>query len=317
MRDAVSFGGSGKGRAPQNPWWRDGLIALVAGIGLMGLWFGGEYALKQWQRAKVASAGAPLMWVLKDADSTIYLFGSFHALKSGTQWSDVRLFQAFDTADEVYFEVADVDALSPALRRGMTNRRGNWLTALTPEEREQLDAFARGHDFDLQALTQLKPWVVAFMVEGQQMHMSGFRSERGVDNMLQSRAEMLGLPVKGMETPEAQLAYFLTLDEASSRAYLKSSLKSYGNQIHHLADAWSVGDEATLTAIIEAEKRADPAMHEGVLTRRNTAWVRKIEKMMAGKGHIFITVGAGHLVGSDSVVAQLRARGFEVQKVEP
>ncbi len=34
---------------------------------------------------------------------------------------------------------------------------------------------------------------------------------------------------------------------------------------------------------------------------------------MAGAGTVFIAVGAGHLVGDDSVIALLRQRGFKVE----
>src|SRR5690554_1352626 len=48
----------------------------------------------------------PLLWKVSDADSSLYLLGSFHLLKRGDYplSSDIHL--AFDAADEVVFEVA-------------------------------------------------------------------------------------------------------------------------------------------------------------------------------------------------------------------
>src|SRR5690348_3659995 len=49
----------------------------------------------------------PAMWVVKDADSTIYLFGSVHLLKPGLDWQSPKLTAALKSAQEVWFEIAD------------------------------------------------------------------------------------------------------------------------------------------------------------------------------------------------------------------
>jgi uncharacterized protein YbaP (TraB family) len=38
--------------------------------------------------------------------------------------------------------------------------------------------------------------------------------------------------------------------------------------------------------------------------------------MLKGKGTIFIAVGAGHLIGEDSVQAMLKAKGIESVRVQ-
>lgn len=41
----------------------------------------------------------PALWVIKDADSTLYLFGTVHVLKPETPWGTARVDQAFASAD--------------------------------------------------------------------------------------------------------------------------------------------------------------------------------------------------------------------------
>ncbi|MDC7682810.1 TraB/GumN family protein [Asticcacaulis sp. BYS171W] len=322
MRDQLSF--SQETKPAGRNWGRDIGIGLGIGAVVIALAFGGEYALTHLKPpppkvvAATSPTGAPLMWVLKDEDSTIYLFGSIHALMTGTKWADTRLFQAFDTADEVYFEVKDLDGFSDGFRRRLMSSGGNILTGLDETEVRQLQAFARAHEVTTDDLSRLKPWLVGMMIEGQQTGMTGMRGDKGVDYLLMTRAKTLGLPIRGMETPEQQLAYFLNLSDARSRDYLRQSLKAQvGGQLYHLVAAWQTGDEALLARMIAADKASDPALHQGLLVNRNTAWVRRIETMMAGEGHIFITVGAGHLVGEDSVITMLRQRGFTVTRVDP
>ena len=44
------------------------------------------------------------MWVLSDADTTIYLFGTFHALDERTDWLATPIRAAFDSSDELILE---------------------------------------------------------------------------------------------------------------------------------------------------------------------------------------------------------------------
>src|SRR5678816_1453175 len=46
----------------------------------------------------------PALWEIRDADTTIYLFGTFHTLDDRTVWFDHRVRQAFDTSGELVLE---------------------------------------------------------------------------------------------------------------------------------------------------------------------------------------------------------------------
>ncbi|WP_040308581.1 TraB/GumN family protein [Asticcacaulis biprosthecium] len=63
--------------------------------------------------AQAGPMGAPLLWVAKKGDATVYLFGSVHLLPPGTTWMDQRLFVAFDSADQAWFESRNLDRLPP------------------------------------------------------------------------------------------------------------------------------------------------------------------------------------------------------------
>ena len=52
-----------------------------------------------------------------------------------------------------------------------------------------------------------------------------------------------------------------------------------------------------------------------MLSRRNQAWADQIQSLLAGSGTAFISVGAGHLAGVDSLQAQLEQRGVRVERI--
>src|SRR3546814_356966 len=51
----------------------------------------------------------PAPWVVKDEDTTIYLFGTVHVLKPGTLWFDDEVRQAFDTSEKLVLEIIEPD----------------------------------------------------------------------------------------------------------------------------------------------------------------------------------------------------------------
>ena len=69
----------------------------------------------------------PALWKVADADTTIYLFGTVHALPQGKEWFDGRIERAFDASDEM---VTEVDLQRPVgleprrCRRAGAARRG-------------------------------------------------------------------------------------------------------------------------------------------------------------------------------------------------
>jgi uncharacterized protein YbaP (TraB family) len=63
-------------------------------------------------------------------------------------------------------------------------------------------------------------------------------------------------------------------------------------------------------------KEDDQALYDALLTNRNANWVVQVEEMLKGKGVIFIAVGAGHLVGPESVIAMLEAKGIKAERVQ-
>jgi uncharacterized protein len=46
----------------------------------------------------------PAMWVVKDKDTIVYLFGTFHGLDGKTDWFNEEVKTAFDASSEVYVE---------------------------------------------------------------------------------------------------------------------------------------------------------------------------------------------------------------------
>src|SRR4051812_3275090 len=55
-------------------------------------------------QAPAAAESHPAMWVVRDADTTVYIFGTFHALDGRTQWLNGTVKIAFETSNELVLE---------------------------------------------------------------------------------------------------------------------------------------------------------------------------------------------------------------------
>ena len=66
----------------------------------------------------------PAMFVIQDADTTVYLFGTFHALDGDPRWFDRGVRGAFEQSDELVLETLIPEGPGPIIagRRGLPIR---------------------------------------------------------------------------------------------------------------------------------------------------------------------------------------------------
>src|SRR5689334_22568994 len=58
---------------------------------------------------------SPAMFVVRDADTTIYIFGTFHALDGRAQWFDAGVRDAFEQSNELVLETVIPEQPRPQL----------------------------------------------------------------------------------------------------------------------------------------------------------------------------------------------------------
>lgn len=271
--------------------------------------------------APLAARAEPALWRLGDADSTIYLFGTIHLLHPDMTWQGPKIAAAFAEAEELWLE-ADVSALAtfgPVMRYGVSY--GLPLSkALTPDDLTRVLRILEPQGVPLGTINHLRPWLVAIMIATIPSQKAGFVMEEGADMVLQREATGRQLPIRRLESVSDQLKPFASLTPDQEIAVLLDALDAYehpeGDNTAELANAWLKGDEATLGALLAADSQIGEQgpLYDGLIVQRNAAWVKKIEERLAGSGISFIAVGAGHLVGPDSVIAMLAARGLKAER---
>ena len=283
------------------------------------------------REAAAGPTGAPLLWRVMGPRATVYLFGSVHILRANMGWMDPRLYSAFDSANEVWFEVPDPKVtphVKPLTQKAFASRPV-LFNGLTDPEKVELAQALRPLDFDYDPdrAARLRPEVAAGLVNAIANMAMGYQFDRGADMSLLSLARTNKKPVHGFETVDEQIGFLNAISpqpHEDGTTALKRALAIYagrlspdGEDITTLAACWRAGDEACILRGVLTMRQTSPDEYDILLRRRNARWVPRIEAMAQGTDTVFITVGAAHLVGPDGLVTQLRAAGYTVDRIDP
>lgn len=271
------------------------------------------------------ACAAPAMWVARDADSEIYLFGSMHVLEPGSPWRTAAYDRAYALAQSVWFE-ADIDTADPAAMRGLIARYGvdperTLSQKLSPAELSALTPLLDGGRVSLAQIDHLRPWAAALVLSMQPMLRRGGEVGAGADAAMTHVARADAKPVRTFETIEDQVRMFASLPEPVEIQYLSDVIRERAAPRRRgersLQAAWISGEVDRLgDGLVAAMRRDSPAFYDVLLRRRNLAWADAISAEMAGSGVELVNVGALHLVGPDGLPELLRARGYTVERVQ-
>jgi hypothetical protein len=262
----------------------------------------------------------PALWVVRDEDTTIYLFGTVHILKPGLGWFDEAVKDAFDKSDRLVLEMVEP---SPAETQQLFSKlaidtSGKTLRSkMTDGDRPIYEAAVGKIGLPVAALDPLDPWAAAVTLSVVNMQKQGFDANSGVEKQLTAAANASKKPIGGVETMEYQLGIFDTIPEADQIRFLIETAKmtdDTGKMMDRMVELWGTPDPDALGQLMN-EGMTSRALYDALLTNRNANWAKWIDAQMEKPGVTFMAVGAGHLSGPTSVQALLPAYGLTAQRV--
>lgn len=271
-------------------------------------------------RAPLADAD-PALWVVRDDDTTIYLFGTFHMLDA-RPWFNDEVRTAFDASNELMIEAIIPEnpaELQPVIMRYAVDPQGRRLSQrLTPDQNAVLTRALTSIGAPAAAFDIFEPWFVAMTLMAVATQQLGIDAANGPEGVLTRAARARNVSVGELEGLETQIRMFDTMPDEQQLAQLREALDNIDKLDDMLApmlSAWSTGNVDQLVTIMNETTDEDPALHRMLFTDRNARWAGWIQQRMARPGTVFLAVGAGHLAGADSVQAALRARGIASTRV--
>jgi uncharacterized protein YbaP (TraB family) len=273
--------------------------------------------------ADATPAPTPALFVARDANSEIYLLGCVHLRRAGDDWNAPRVARALARSRVIWTEIPltpEVEAQGQALasQLGVSSDRplASWLDAT---QQAQLADLEQRYGLPPAALAQMRPWLASLVLSGVPIVRAGFDPQAGVDRGVFNWGVAHGRTMRAFETPEQQIHMFSAWDDDAQRGMLTYALVHADHSAESagaLNEAWSRGDVGAMQRLTTDQLRTQyPRFYSVFYADRNTAWSAALVGEMHGAGVEFVAVGAGHLVGPEGLIAQLRAHGVRVDRV--
>jgi uncharacterized protein YbaP (TraB family) len=263
-----------------------------------------------------------LLWQVSRDEKSIFLLGSIHYLRRENYPLNQTILNALDASKRLVLEIdlnrtsaesAQQATLEKAVYRDGTNLAQN----ISPETYELASRRASELGLDMRIFNPMKPWFAALTMVAINLQRMGLDPKFGVDRHLAERAKSSGKPTSGLETVESQLRLFDQLSKREQELMLRETvgeLERLDRDINEIVQSWLKGDDSRLTALLLTGMQEYPDLYEKILIDRNRRWVTDIEKLVQQGSGAMVVVGAAHLVGKDSVVEMLKAKGYSVEQ---
>ena len=266
----------------------------------------------------------PALWVVGDADTTVYLFGTIHLLPTNYQWRTPRFDQAVDSSQQLVVETIVDDKDPTKLMAAMSSLAFSaglppLAERVPPAKRAALAAAVKKSGFPPQAFDRMETWAAAFILLGNQFRDMGLKGGEGVEAVLRNSFTNKGKAIGELESNVEQLGFFDTLPERAQRQLLEGAISEPGDMdkdFSGMLAAWSRGDVKAIARTFNHDLAASPELRQALIKRRNENWTKWIEQRMSSPGSVLIAVGAGHLAGKDSVIDLLKKDGYQVRQVQ-
>jgi uncharacterized protein YbaP (TraB family) len=275
---------------------------------------------------RASTDNAPLyLWRFDSASATVFIAGTVHVLKEALHPLPRQFEQAYYQTEKLVLEVdlsryppAEVNAKTLAYARlGDQSLRQVMPAALYDQLVQagmtyglpvgQLQAYQPMLAF--QQLTLLGMAALGYEGDFGVEHVIGQLGQRGREDILQLESLDFQLNLLFNQPIDTQLA---VLDQALS------DLPELESSISQLMTAYFQGNDDALLAILTAQTGDHPlakAFNDQLIDQRNRGMAKKIAGYLETPHSYLVLVGAGHLVGPSSIIAELARAGIHGQRI--
>ncbi|MBB5210055.1 TraB/GumN family protein [Microbulbifer hydrolyticus] len=267
-----------------------------------------------------------LLLEAQKGDRTVYLLGSIHLADQSFYPLRDAIEKAYRDSDALVVE-ADVIAMEsdPALQQKVMLESlyppGQQLRDnIPPKIYAQLQEWLRKRQIPEANFNRMRPAIAMITLSLIEMQARGLDPKAGIDRHFLNLAHKEGKTTLQLESVIQQLRMLNSLDKPE--LYLQQTLDQISEMdtfVPRMKKAWKSGDrEAIHQLVIQEGLDEHPefeALYELLFFQRNREMAQKIRELSDKHNKLFVVVGAGHLVGAQSITELLEKSGYSIQQI--
>jgi len=304
------------------------LLVAVFGGGLLLWYFGKTESLKpdfpdvepvKTEDKENLLSEEKFFWMAEGQKNKVYFVGSIHLLREEDYPLPPVIEEIYNDSRVIIFET-DIGAIEdPVFIYQMMEKMfyppGEKLSQNISEDtlkilEERLSLYQLPvEDFEI-----FRPWAISFFLSDLKFEELAYDYNLGVDKYFYKKAKLDKKEINYLETPEYQIEIMAGLGKELQESFLKKTLEQLDTAESLLSDmvgAWKIGDINKMEEI--AMQDFEPEIYDLFLIKRNKEWVPLVEELMEKEDNVLIIVGAGHLLGKDSLIELLKEKGYKIE----
>jgi uncharacterized protein YbaP (TraB family) len=192
---------------------------------------------------------------------------------------------------------------------------------VSPEVYAQLKAMFDEYGLPAIAYEKLRPWAAAMMASQLDVQAEGYAGEQGIDLYFMNKAAGEGKEILELESVSDQIKIFENMEEIFGNSFLEYTLqdmKDTTDQIGEFFKVWKNGDTKKFEELYNESIKDFPnkeKFDKYLMIDRNYKMAEKIDAFIKRGGTYFVVVGAGHLIGPESVVKLLEKKNYKLKQL--
>lgn len=273
----------------------------------------------------LVSKGKLFLWQVNSKSSTVYLFGSIHAVKKEMYPLDRTIEDAFSKSKVLVVEmdvegVKEIQITRAMQQAGMYTGNKTIADDLSPETRKELDRYLQANGIPFGQVSMNKPWFLSLGIAAGEFMKLGYDPAIGIDRHFMEKARGVK-PIMELETLEEQVRVLSGGTKKEEDLLMRMTLRDLPEVpmlISRMISSWMKGDADGMINL-EIERTHNFAGIEAFANRvfynRNLKMARKIKDLLKTNKTYFVVVGALHVGGKRGILQYLKRGGYSIKQL--
>ncbi|MBF0224898.1 MAG: TraB/GumN family protein [Desulfobacterales bacterium] len=265
------------------------------------------------------------VWQLKSDNSKFYIAGSFHALKKSDYPLPTEFETAYKNSEQLVFEtyineISKMETQSILMSKALYNGDETLAKQLSKKAYESLKKYCDTRGFPVENFAKFKPWMVAMALATLEMQKNGINFSDGMDLYFNNKANQDGKPSLGLVSVKEHIDIISSFGDELNDFIIENFIKEMDELVKFIEDlkiAWKTGNEEQIDKYVSGRLREEyPKLYKLIISDRNQKWLGTVENFIKTGKNTMVIVGAGHLVGQDSLIKLLAQKGYKFEKLK-